>query len=307
MSTPIPKRPEQRSVIGIPLFIISSLFVALMATTVKEVRDVETTASIIFWRNATSLVLLLPWIFFTNRSTPIKDKFKTNVLHLHLIRAICSFAAVYLYFFSLKYLTLSSATLLWNTIPIFIPLVAFFWKRVQIQHILWWGLGVAFVGIIVVLNPSSGVFHPASFLALLSGLIGAVAFVSMRYSHFSDTPEAMLFYLFLINTLLGGVATLFSYEESWTWSTDSFWLMILTGVFGMLYQIFLTVGSKYVPVRLGSIFIYFSVIFTIIFDQWIWKVRIPTSTYVGFGLIVLGAALLVILYPKDDYKIKGEQ
>ncbi len=305
MSIDVSKRPLKRPIIGISLFILSSFFMAFMATTVKVVRSEQSAEAVIFWRNFSSLILILPWFLFANRRLSCREKFHTKQIRIHLIRGISSFTAVYLYFFSLKFLNLSSATLLFNTIPIFIPIVAFVWKRIAIQHVLWWGLGVALLGVIFALDPGKNIINPASILALLSGMIGAVAFVSLRLAHFSENTDRMLFYLFLIGSVCGGVFTLFTFEKSWLALTRSnLFLMILAGVFGFIYQLLITLGAKYVPVRLGSVFIYFSVIFTMIFDKWIWNVGIPFTTTIGFFLIVIGAALLVILYPKEDFKIK---
>ncbi len=295
-------RPRKRPLLGISLFILSALFMALMGTLVKILADHQTAEAIVFWRNFVGLAIIVPWMFF--KREPFKEQLKTSSIKLHLTRGIASFLSVFLYFYSLKDLSLSSATLLFNTIPIFIPLVAFFWKRVVILKILWWGLGISFLGILFALNPGKDLIQFPSLIALLSGLLGAVAYVSLRLGHYSETQDRLMFYLFLICAVCAALFTFFSFKTSWTLTVKDGWLMLLVGVLGFLYQLTVTAGAKFVPVRLGSIFIYFSVIFAFAIDRWVWNTHIALSTYLGFILIVFGAVLMVVLYPKEDIQIK---
>lgn len=293
------KRPARQSAKGISLFILAALFMALMGLSAKELSHTRTVEAMIFWRNLIGLILLSPWLLLH------KQSLKTKEIKVHLVRGITNYLAIFFYFLSLNYLPLSNATLLFNTIPIFIPIVAYLWQRIVIHKRLWWGLGVAFLGIIIALDPRQGFFQPASGLALLSGIAGAITLVSLRLGHYSETPSRLMFYLFTINMALAFLSSLFSFEKSWGALTahDLFWL-ILIGVYGFCYQVASTLGAKFVPVRLGAVFIFFSVIFSFFFDHWIWKTAIPLSTYIGCALIIIGAILKVILYPKEDIQFK---
>jgi drug/metabolite transporter (DMT)-like permease len=296
-------RPRKRPLMGISLFILSAFFMALMGTVVKILADHQTAEAIVFWRNFVGLAIIFPWMLL--KSPPLKVQLKTSSLKLHLVRGIASFLSVFLYFYSLRELSLSSATLLFNTIPIFIPLVAYFWKRIVILKILWWGLGVSFLGILFALNPGNDLIQFASLIALSSGIIGAIAYVSLRLGHYSETQDRLMFYLFTICAICALFFTLFSFKTSWSLTLKDAWLMLLVGILGFLYQLTVTAGAKFVPVRLGSIFIYFSVIFAFAIDRWVWHTHIPLTTYLGFVLIVTGAALMVILYPKEDIQFKS--
>ena len=82
----------------------------------------------------------------------------------------------------------------------------------------------------------------------------------------------------------------------------NFLLVLIIGVCSYLYQFFLTAAGKYAPVRLTSSFLYFAVVISLFFDWFIWKMLPSTTSFIGMGLIVIGAVLLVLLYPKEDYK-----
>jgi drug/metabolite transporter (DMT)-like permease len=307
MPLDLAKRPKKQLLLAIPFVLLASLFSALMAACVKLGSSQMTAESMVFWRNLISLLILLPWLKWNAPRNKLKDKISTKELKLHIIRGVSSFLAVYLYFYSLQYLDLSSATLLFNTIPIFIPIVALVWQGFAIKHRLWWAIGIAFLGIALVLKPEGNIFQTASLLALLSGIIGAVSLVSLRLGHYTEPPARMLFYLFVICMASAGLFTLFSFKSSWlSISQDDLVMLVLIGVFGFLYQMFMTAATKYAPIRLLSPFLYMAVIFTMFLDQLIWRTELPRTALIGFVFIVLGAILMLVLYPKEDTQMHSK-
>jgi len=82
-------------------------------------------------------------------------------------------------------------------------------------------------------------------------------------------------------------------------------LMLLgVGVFSYLYQLFMTSATKHAPVRLTGSFLYSGVIFAAFFEWLIWNVVPNIWSLVGTILVIVGACLLLFLYPKDDYKVR---
>lgn len=116
-----------------------------------------------------------------------------------------------------------------------------------------------------------------------------------------------MFYLFASNMIIGFVFSLFSFERSWiSLNKETCFYLFFVGIFGFLYQIAVTLGSRFVPVRLGGVFIFFSVIFSFFIDHFVWKTDIALSTYIGCALVILGSIIKVILYPKDDLQFKSK-
>lgn len=172
------QRPARKTAKGILCFLFASLFMALMGAFVKEVGPSVSTSAIIFWRNFISLLFLLPWLLVQKDS--LRVQLKTKDYKFLTVRGISNFIALFLYFYSLNFLPLSNATLLFNTLPLFVPLVSYFWQKVVIIKKLWWGLGLAFLGIVIALDPRVGLFQPAALLALLGAIFGAIGLLSLR-------------------------------------------------------------------------------------------------------------------------------
>ncbi len=301
----IKKRPGKRHGYAIPLVLLASLFTALMATIVKMGASEFTGAAMVFWRNLISLVVFLPWLVWGTPHLPLQKKLHTTQWKLHLVRGFTSFLSVYLYYVSLQYLDLTNSTVLFNTIPIFIPIIALIWHRIAIHHRLWWAIGLAFIGIILVLDPTAKIFNYASLLALLSGIVGAISLVSLRIGHYTEPSGRMLFYLFVVCIGCSGVATLFSVENSWehlTWA--DFKYLIPIGIFGFLYQICMTIAAKFATIRFLSPFLYTAVVFTFIFDKILWHTAFSMTSIIGILCVIAGAFLMLLLYPKEDLQIR---
>lgn len=282
---------------------IASFINALIGALVKYYSEGLTIENMTFWRNIVCLILILPWMFLTppRHFLLLGEKLKPKKLSIQLIRSLSGLAAIYFFFISLQYLSLANATLLANTIPIFIPITAYIWKKIPIIHRLWWGIGIAFLGIVVIIHPGFGEFHPAIFVGLSGSICGSIAVFALRQSHYSDPPVRTLFYFFLIASIVAGLITLPRFATNWLHLTSREALVLLSlGCLALLYQLFFTFATKWAPVRLTSSFMYLSVVFSMLLQWLVWDQPVPLSSMIGFILVFTGALTVVYLYPKEN-------
>jgi len=278
---------------------------ALMAVIVKMSASKFTASEMLFWRNLVSFVLFVPWFLWNSPDVPLQKKLHTTQWKLHFIRGFTNFLAVFFFFIALQDMDITGATVLLNTIPIFVPIVARIWFKVEINHRLWWAIGIAFFGILLVLKPNEGIFHYGAIIALLSGILGAVTLVSLRVGHYTESASRLMLYLFISNVIYSGVLTLFSFDASWSHLTlaDLMYLIPL-GIFGFFYQVCVTVAAKYAPMRFLSPFLYMAIVFTFLIDKFVWHVMFSPIHLIGVACVVGGAFLMLLLYPKEDLRIK---
>jgi len=295
------KRPISRFHFAIPGMILASIFNASMGAFVKLAAHNLSIEAITFWRNFISLVLFFPWVLWIPPRGHIREKLHTTQWKMLFIRSISGLISVVLFFYSLKFLPLANSVLLFNTMPLFVPFVSYFWQGFPIFHRLWWGIGCAFLGIIFILNPGGGVFHWATLMGLGSGLMAAIAMVALRMSHYSEPSYRTIFYVFLIGSFLMLITTFFNFHANWhaiSFSEAGF--LAGVGISGLVYQALVTWAAKHGPMRLISSFAYSGVLFSVFLDYWIWNLALPLDFFLGFILIVVGATLITVLYPKKD-------
>lgn len=149
---------------GVFFVFLASASYALMGVLVKLGGTQLNDAQLVFMRNFTCLVLLLPFLFF-----PQRKPLATSVWPTHLLRATAGILNMYCFFYSIRFILLSDAMVLNNTMPLFVPLVLWVWKKRKIFLGLIPGLIIGFLGVLLILQPTKGIFQPASFLALASG------------------------------------------------------------------------------------------------------------------------------------------
>src|SRR3990167_3545458 len=267
------QRPKTEIYKAIPLILAAAFFNTLMILFVKISAQSVSIQIVLFARYLVTLIILLPFIYFNPAKQSVGTYLKTERLPLHLFRDIFGLISVLCYFYAAKSISLADATVLFNTAPLFIPIIAFFWGGLKIVHRLWWGMGVRFLGDNLILQPGQELFNPATLIGLISGFCAAVVFVGSRYLAYSEPALRNMFYYFAVGTAVACVMLLTVSKNVWhVLDMNSILLLIGIGAFGYLYQLCFTHGARYAPVRLTSSFLYASVIFAMLFDGLIWHV-----------------------------------
>lgn len=302
------ERPKKNFLRAIILILIADVVLTAQAVFVKLSSAYVSTNFLCFARSFINLLMLLIWVAIAKSAPKFKELFQTEYRSKHLIRSIAGTLAIYGFYYGINLLSLSSGTLLFYTFPLFVPIVSRVWLRVQIIPRMWWGLGVAFLGIIFVLRPGAGIFDLAAFIPLVGAVFAATAVVSMRTLHFTEPWEKIMAYYFTISVILTAIVTFFTTDLTQEIFNGKSLLFILgAGVFAALFQSLLTFASKYAPVRFLSPFVYLSFVFGVISETLIWHTAIHPGVIIGFLLIVVGTVVMVLLYPKDDLKFKEKK
>ena len=271
---------------GIFYAIISALSFAIMSVFVKMIGVSLPTTMPIFFRFAISLILLLPWVIRNS-----SFHFKVSQPIRYVVRIFSALLALFLMFYALKFMPLMNALLLNNTAPLFVPIIAYFLTGAKTPHKAWLGIIIGFIGIALILHPNQQIFSsPASLIALASGILAALAIVQMRLVSKTSSMIQMLFYYFLVSTLISGVVAIGQWQ---TPTAHLWWLLLGVGIFGTLYQVFATWAYVTAPVRLVSPLMFFMVIFGGVLDWVIWG-HIPSEvTLIGAGVIVIGSIITI--------------
>lgn len=271
--------------IGALYILLAASAYACMGALVKWGGKTLSDEQLVFMRNFICLVLLLPFIFF-----PERKPLGTSVFGIHVFRSVAGLLNMYCFFYSIRYILLSDAMLLNNTMPLFIPLVMWVWKRKKIQLPLVPGLGIGFIGVMLILHPGRGIFQLAALLALASGLFMAVSMAGIRHLTHSEPIYRILFYYFALSTLFSAVPLI------WAWTSLSLEMALVligVGIFAAIYQYFLTKGYSKASASKVSPFIYFAVVLSGLFDWIFWNQRPDLLSLAGLLLVFIGAYICI--------------
>ncbi len=273
--------------------IISAFSFAVMSVFVKKIGTELPTSMPIFFRFAMSFILLLPWVM---RDTSFR--FKVQNPWRYGTRILSALLALFLMFYALKFIPLVNALLLNNTAPLFVPIIAYLLTGAKTPYKAGMGILIGFVGIALILRPSQQIFSTASCIALVSGILAALAIVEMRIVSKTSSVTQMLFYYFLVSTMVSGIVAACQWQ---TPTAQIWWWLLGIGVFGTIYQVFATLAYVTAPVRLMSPLMFFIVIFGGLFDWVLWNHIPDTLTLIGAVVIIVGS-LIAIYFGKNLVK-----
>ena len=205
-------------------------------------------------------------------------------------RGLFGAASVYLMYFGIVKLGLGMGTILSYTYPVFAALLAPFIIREKLHLDVFAAVAVSFVGIWLVVNPLGGGAggHAGGFpvgvtqlLALLGGVLSAVAVVAIRKLQQTDSPYVIYLAQCVFGILVIGYPT----------ATSSFgfalplWLILAgIGILATLAQLLMTRAYRDVPAAEGSLLAFLVPVINSVLGVIVFGERLQPTTMVGGDL-----------------------
>jgi drug/metabolite transporter (DMT)-like permease len=268
------------------LLITAAFFCAAVMSTFSKAASGVPPLLILFLQYGISFLVFIPLAAKSGRGG-----LKTKQFWLQFFRSVAGSACQLLFFMAVRSTPLMDAVLLSNSAPLFIPLVIYVWFRKTVQPLVWVSLLIGLVGIVMIIKPGPQMFqNPASLLALIAGLLSALALVSTNKLAETEPPTRILIYNFGISTLL--LAPLCA----WAWKplTTQQWLLL--GGVGLSYaltQYLIIVAYRYADAAELSPFNYTVVIFSGLLG-WRFFGNVPDASAVLGTLLICAGGILSV-------------
>lgn len=281
--------------------ILSSLSFAIMLAISKISLATCSINQISFFKSFFSIIptVILVLVFKKNKS--FFSFLKTKQINVHAVRSLSGLAAIYLFLLALRTISLAEANLLFNTTPLFVPLFAYLWKRTPINHKIWPGLFIAFLGMIFLLHPQNTAPNPGIWIALLAGAIGAITILAVRFAHGTEPVCRSLFYYGFFSLFFSGAFyALEGFSLAPLFEASTALPLLGIGVSGFCCQVFFTLSVKYAPAKLIAPFSYVAVIFGLGLDLVFWQVNILLSEIFGMVLVLIGLYFVASLFHRKN-------
>ncbi|QTR47677.1 DMT family transporter [Thiothrix litoralis] len=278
---------------GALLILASEFFLVCAGMVIKHLNGVVSTEQTVFFRNAFALLLLLPWLWRNG-----VQAVKTDCLHLHFLRSLLGVTAMSCMFYAWGHLPLAQSALLKQTMPLFVPIVAFFWMGERLSWRNFVAIGLGFAGVLLVLNPfqEAAVFNLAVVVGLLGAVMGGSTKVNIRRMRSSDEPTMRVVFYF---ALFASVLSVIPAVLAWLPLTGEtlLWLFLL-GVLATLAQWALTAAYGHAPAGQLGAFTYASVIFAAVLGWWLWDESLSLLAMAGIGTIIAAGLLVMLGQPR---------
>jgi drug/metabolite transporter (DMT)-like permease len=270
---------------GAVYMLLAALFFAGMGAAVKAASHELPNAMVVFFRNAVGLAVLLPWLARGGLRA-----LRTRHFGEHLFRSLMGLGAMVCLFYSIGHMRLADAILVYQSVPLVLPLVERVWLGEPIAPLLWWPIGLGFVGLLFILRPGPDLFGPVALVAMASTLFASVAQVGIRRLTRTEPVTRIVFYFGLIASCLSALPL------ATVWRTPSpplLGVLLAMGALATAGQICLTRAYACAAAARVGPFIYSGVVFAGVLDFIFWR-TLPDRGFVAGALLVSAAAILAL-------------
>src|SRR4029077_6121042 len=230
-SAPLPL-PEKKSALpkalaradrpfkGIALILASTIFLGISDVTAKYLSATLPSIEIAWIRFVVFALIMTPAML---PGSPL-FALPTNRLGLQLLRGVTVLASSLFFIFGLRFLPIAGASRPRFLAPLFVTAlsIVFLGEKVGLRR--WIATGIGLIGVIIILRPGSGAFHPAAFFPIVSALAWACTLIMTRMMSGTERAITVMTY-----SSIAGVCIL-SALVPFVWVTPS-WHDILFGVF----------------------------------------------------------------------------
>jgi drug/metabolite transporter (DMT)-like permease len=190
------------------LFLCVGLFVfSLQDAIIKQVSGGYALTQVVCIRSCVGIPILLAMV---QREAGWRALFAGGMGAL-VLRGLIMFGAYTAYYMAFPALPLADAVALYFTVPLFMTALA---GPVLHEHVgwkVWAAVTLGFCGVMVMLQPGSGLFEPAALLSLLAAALYGVSMLMARKMGNTQVASVMAFYQNILFLLGAALAATFFY------------------------------------------------------------------------------------------------
>lgn len=216
-----------------------------------------------------------------------KRPFRINRLKPWLGRGVFGSLGMVLYYLAIVLGSPGRASLLNNSYPVFVAIIAIFILRARVRLATVGGILVSFAGIALVLWDGSKSSFPADAAGLASGIVAAVSYHFNKKA--SQTEDAVVIYLGVC--FVGILGTAFSAGQFARLDWVSALLLLAAGLGGYFAQIAITLGLRDIDATEGSVHTFLKIPMTSLGGFLMLSEPLSLRFFAGTLLIFLGLFL----------------
>ena len=218
--------------IAICAMLLGVVFVDLYGVIIKSLGNIYSTAQLTMFRNAFAVIPLLILFFFFQGYVDIFKNINRKFIFLCFLRGASFLFMNITYFIAIINMNFATASTLTFSSPFFIIILSIFLLQHKVGLYKWSAVFIGFVGVVLIMRPTSDVFSLYSIFPILTALAWAFYMIILKFIPESYSSAKIEFYT-LIFSFLGSVLLLpltSGYTE--IQSSNHWILMVLIGISG---------------------------------------------------------------------------
>jgi len=175
---------------GVKYMLIASFTFAVMGAFAKLSSQYMSSLEVVFFRNIAGVIL----IGIAVMKKPLVNKGGKPLLLF--FRGFMGFTALLAFFYNIAHIPLGDAMTFSKTSPIFTAIFAWMFLHEKLSLKAWMAIGVGFIGILFITQPTGIGFSKYDLLGIFSGVGAALAYTSIReLRNYYDTRAIVLSFM----------------------------------------------------------------------------------------------------------------
>ncbi|MDH4945412.1 DMT family transporter [Sulfurimonas sp. C5] len=282
---------------GVLYMLIASFTFAIMGAFAKLASDSMSSLEVVFFRNIAGVILVGIAIY----KKPLQNK--GGKPFLLFFRGFMGFVALLAFFYNIAHIPLGDAMTYSKTSPIFTAIFAWMFLQEKLSVKAWGAIGLGFIGIVFITQPTGVGFSKYDLLGIFSGVGAALAYTSIReLKNYYDTRSIVLSFmgvgtlgpivLFLISPFLNMPELDFMLGE-FVMPHGIVWFYVLAmGVLATISQLLMTKAYGYTKAGIVGTVSYSNIVFSIMVGMLLGDAFPSMSTMIGIALIIIAGIMV---------------
>jgi drug/metabolite transporter (DMT)-like permease len=294
---------QNQSARGILLLCLGVFVFSAQDAIIKKVSGSYALTEVVAIRSCVGIPILLAIV---HREAGWRSIFSAGLAAL-VLRALIMFGAYTAYYMAFPALPLADAVALYFTVPLFLTALA---GPILGEHVgwkVWSAVVLGFGGVLVMLQPGSGLFEPAALLSLLAAALYGVAMLMARKMGTTQVASVMAFYqnlIFLLgSTIAAALLGLFDLRSvthpsllflvrSWTTPSLVDGLLIVTcGVVAAIGTLLLTNAYRIAKTSVVTPFEYTGILWAPLWGFLFFAETPKFTTFIGAAIIAIAGII----------------
>ena len=292
----------KKTYLAIVAMLMAILCVDLYMVVIKFLGDEYSVVQLTLFRNFAGVIPLFLMILFTKEYFSVFKNLNKKFIFLNLIRGWCFLAMNIFIFISVINLEFATAMTLTFSSPFFIVIFSIIFLKDKIGIYRWSAIVVGFLGVVMIMKPTSDIFNFYSIFPILTAVAWAMQVIVLKFIPDGHSTAKIQLYTLIFNVLGAIILFLITTGHMEIKNTQDFLLMTLTGILGGTAAILFIYAYRLISASKMASFEYFGIPSSFIlgwffFNEAPWNQLFP-------GVIVIVFAGMIIIW-RDKVKEKS--
>ena len=291
----------KKTYLAIATMLLAVLCVDLYMVVIKFLGNDYSVVQLALFRNASAIIPLFLLLLLTKEYFQVFKNVNKRFLLLSILRGICFLSMNIFVFISVINLQFATAMTLTFSSPFFIVILSIFFLRDKVGIYRWSAVILGFIGVVMIMKPTSEIFSFYSIFPILTALAWALSVIILKFIPEGHSTAKIQLYTLIFNVIGAAVLFLLTTGHMEIPSSKDFWLMMLTGILGGTAAILFIYSYRLIAASKIASFEYLGIPSSFILG-WIFFNEAPWDQLFPGVIVIIFSGMIIIWRDKEKNK-----